>query len=119
MTTERTQPLRILAVEDSADALQMLCELLSLLGHDVIGAANAATALDLLSAKNFDVLLTDINLPGQSGVQLARQAKAAAPDMKVIFASGHGESMSGYIGFPSIWLAKPYEYQALVRALEG
>ena len=117
MNTNRNGPLRILAVEDNAEALQVLCDLLRLLGHDVAGAANAGSALDLLSSRVFDVLLTDINLPGQSGVHLARQAKVSAPDMKIIFASGHDDSMSSYIGIPSVWLGKPYEYQALLQAL--
>jgi YesN/AraC family two-component response regulator len=95
----------------------MLCELLSLLGHTVTGAANAAVALDLLSSRKFDVLLTDINLPGQSGIHLAREAKAAAPEIAIIFASGHDKSMSTYIDFPSVWLTKPYEYEALLKAL--
>ncbi len=118
MSANRTKPLHILAVEDNADALEMLCDLLRLLGHDVAGAADAARAFDLLSAKTFDVLLTDINLPGQSGIHLARQARIGAPDMKIIFASGHGESMSSYIGFPSIWLTKPYDFETLLQALE-
>jgi CheY-like chemotaxis protein len=119
MNANRSTSLRILAVEDSVDALQLLCELLSLLGHDVTGAADATSALNLLSTKHFDVLLTDINLPGQSGMHLARQAKTFAPDMKIIFASGHDESMSPYVGFPSVWLTKPFEYQALLQALEN
>jgi CheY-like chemotaxis protein len=117
MNDDSSAPLRILAVEDSADALQILCELLRLLGHEATGAQDAAGALGLLSTQGFDILLTDVNLPGQSGIQLARRAKADAPQMKIIFASGHGESMASHVGFPSVWLSKPYDYAALVAAL--
>ena len=110
-------PLRILVVEDSKDALQMLCELLSLFGHDASGAPDAPAALELLSAQAFDVLLTDVNLPGQSGIALARQAKAGAPQMKIIFASGHDGAMASYVGFPSVWLTKPYDCESLLQAL--
>ncbi|HEY8025887.1 MAG TPA: response regulator [Burkholderiaceae bacterium] len=118
MNADLSRPLRILAVEDSADALHILCELLSLIGHDVTGAADAARALALLDEKNFDVLLTDINLPGMSGVHLARRTKAAFPGIKIIFASGHDDAMASYVGFPSTWLGKPYEYTSLVQALQ-
>jgi CheY-like chemotaxis protein len=109
--------LRILAVEDNADALQMLCELLSLLGHEVSGASDAASALGLLTTQPFDILLTDVNLPGLSGIELARQAKAATPALKIVFASGHDETMSSHIGFPTTWLTKPYDFEALVKAV--
>jgi len=118
MNVNRSGPLRILAVEDSADALQMLCELLRLIGHEPTGASDAAGALELLSARQFDVLLTDVNLPGQSGVQLARAAKAFAPELNVIFASGHDQAMLSQIGFPAAWLTKPYDYAELTDALE-
>lgn len=117
MSTDPSTALRILAVEDNLDALDMLCELLRLLGHEVDGAVNAAAAFDLLAARQFDILLTDINLPGQSGIQLARQAKAAQPDLQVIFASGHDEAMASHVGFDSTWLTKPYEYGELIAAL--
>lgn len=110
--------LRILVVEDSADAQLMLCDLLTLLGHEPAGAGDAAIALEMLGSQNFDVLLTDINLLGMSGVHLARKAKAVCPNIKVIFATGHDDSMSSYIGFPTVWLTKPYEVETLVQALE-
>ena len=118
MNANRNNPLRILAVEDSADALQILCELLNLLGHEATGAANSVSALELLQTQKFDVLLTDINLPGLSGIHLARKAKSTLPSIKIIFASGHDDSMASYIGFPSVWLTKPYEYTTLLQALE-
>ena len=118
MAREENRLLRILVVEDSADAQGMLCELLTLLGHTASGAGDAATALDMLGVQEFDVLLTDINLPGMSGIQLARKAKATCQQIKVIFASGHDNAMSSYIGFPSGWLTKPYDVGALVKALE-
>ena len=111
------EPLRILAVEDNADALEMLCDLLQLLGHQASGAPDAASAQALLWAGGFDVLLTDVNLPGRSGVQLAREARQAAPDMRIVFVSGHDAAMSAYLDFPAGWLTKPYDLNALTAAL--
>lgn len=117
MSIPQSDSLRILAVEDNADSLMMLCELLGLLGHEVSSAADAAGALQLLAAQPFDLLLTDVNLPGMSGIALARQAKAAAPALRVVFASGHDDAMSSHIGFPTTWLTKPYDFEALVQAV--
>ncbi|MBV8634283.1 MAG: response regulator [Burkholderiaceae bacterium] len=109
--------MRILAVEDNADALHVLCELLVLLGHEASGAPDAARALELLSNSRFDVLLTDVNLAGQSGIQLARQARADAPEMDIVFVSGYDENMARQVGFPASWLTKPYDVQGLIQAL--
>ncbi|HEX7641251.1 MAG TPA: response regulator [Burkholderiaceae bacterium] len=117
MPAPQTDSLRILAVEDNADALQMLCELLGLLGHDASGASGAAGALELLAAGRFDLMLTDVNLKGQSGIALARQAKTIAPNMRIVFVSGHDDAMASHVGFPAGWLTKPYDVEALMQTL--
>jgi CheY-like chemotaxis protein len=117
MSTPQSDSLRILAVEDNADSLLMLCELLGLLGHEVSSAADAKSALALLAAQPFDLLLTDVNLPGMSGIALARHAKETVPEIKIVFASGHDDAMSSHVGFPTTWLTKPYDFEALVQAV--
>jgi CheY-like chemotaxis protein len=117
MSAPQTDSLRILAVEDNADDLQMLCELLGLLGHEVSGVADAAGAMERMASRHFDVLLTDVNLPGLSGIALARQAKAAAPSLRVVFVSGYDDAMASHIGFPATWLTKPYDVEALMAAI--
>lgn len=117
MSAPQTDSLHILAVEDNADALQMLCELLGLLGHEVSGVADAASAMELMAARHFDVLLTDVNLPGLSGIALARQAKAEAPSLRVVFVSGYDDAMASHIGFPAMWLTKPYDLETLMAAI--
>ncbi|HEX8955665.1 MAG TPA: response regulator [Burkholderiaceae bacterium] len=117
MPAPQTDSLRILVVEDNADALQMLCELLGLLGHDASGASDAAGALELLAATRFDVMLTDVNLKEQSGIALARRAKTVSPDMQIVFVSGYDDAMASHIGFPASWLTKPYDVEALMQTL--
>ncbi len=106
----------ILVVEDDEDSREMLCELLSLLGYEVGSAASGENALAALKQTGFDVLLTDISLPGMSGVDLARQARALHPALNVIFASGY----SGIIGveFAFYSLLMPYDLAQLQKVLE-
>jgi PAS domain S-box-containing protein len=107
---------RILVVEDNADALEMLCELLKMLGHHTQGVANGEDALRMLADQTFDTLLTDIGLPGMSGIDLAGQAKANQPDLKIIFASGYGATED--LGYEAASLPKPYDLAQLQSILE-
>jgi PAS domain S-box-containing protein len=116
----KTQPkaadsLHILVVEDNADSCQMLCDLLSLLGHSVESAGSAEEAQTHLEQAAFDVLLTDISLPGLSGVELARQSKAHHPSLAVIFASGYSNVPDA--DFPFHSLLKPYDLTLLQEVL--
>jgi YesN/AraC family two-component response regulator len=63
-------------------------------------------------------LFTDVSLPGMSGVDLARQAVTQAPSMRVIFASGYGDTLLRHVEFPYLSLQKPYELDQLQQALD-
>jgi CheY-like chemotaxis protein len=67
--------LRILVVEDHGDTRRTLSRLLSYFGHQISVADSLQSALKMISAKNFDVLLSDIALPDGSGYDVLSQAK--------------------------------------------
>jgi DNA-binding NtrC family response regulator len=77
----------ILIVDDDQDTREGL---MILLGddHNCVGAGTAEEAVRLLAAKPFDLLLTDINMPGASGLELCRIAHRVCPDTVVIVISG-------------------------------
>jgi signal transduction histidine kinase/DNA-binding response OmpR family regulator len=115
--TPPTMPLKILVVEDNEDARTTLCELLMLLGYQPRSAPNAEAALQAVNGATFDVLLTDVTLPGKSGLELATIAHANSPNLKVVFSSGHGPVSSESFPF-KIWsLPKPYTLQTLQSIL--
>ena len=66
----------------------------------------------------FDLLFTDISLPNMSGADLALEAVSRFPSMRVVFASGYGET-GGLIGgkMDAITLVKPYSLEELMRAV--
>lgn len=109
--------LRVLVVEDNLDSQYLVCEMLKAFGHEAHGIAHAEGALGLLAQARYDVLFSDVSLPGISGVELARQALGHAPGMHVIFASGYGESLLRHVEFPFQSLQKPYEIEQLQAAL--
>jgi CheY-like chemotaxis protein len=112
-------PLRILVVEDNLDSQYLVCEMLKAFGHDADGVGHSDDALARLAAKRYDVLFSDVSLPGMSGVDLARRALRDAPAMKVIFASGYGDSLLRHLEFPYLSLQKPYELDQLQEALNA
>ena len=111
--------LRVLVVEDNPDALDLVCEMLCAFGHQVQAAAHGEQALAILSNSAQDVLLTDVSLPGMSGIELARGALRKQPGLKVIFASGHGDALTRHLGFAAASLQKPYEFEQLESILSA
>ena len=116
----KTGSLRILLVEDDEDIRDSACELLEVLGHRVLAVASAEAAHAALGADGFDVLFTDVSLPGKSGMELAREAVRQHSGLRVIIASGHGTSVvtagGGVEG--AVLLPKPYALPDLKSALE-
>lgn len=109
--------LRVLVVEDNLDSQYLVCEMLKAFGHAADGVAHAEGALALLAAHPYEVLFSDVSLPGMSGVELARQALREAPSLQVIFASGYGDALLRHVEFPFQSLQKPYEIDQLQAAL--
>ncbi len=115
---ESAGPMRILVVEDNVDSQYLVCEMLRAFGHEADGVGHPNDALARLAAGQYDVLFTDVSLPGMSGVDLARQAVTQAPSMRVIFASGYGDTLLRHVEFPYLSLQKPYELDQLQQALD-
>src|ERR1043165_855691 len=62
--------------------------MLRTLGHEVLEAPDAPTALDMLASNSVDTLLTDVGLPRVSGTVLARQARERSSNLRIIIATG-------------------------------
>nr|WP_132452945.1 response regulator [Paraburkholderia sp. BL8N3] len=112
--------LRVLIVEDDVNTREATRELLQLLGAQVTDAPNARAALALFRADAFDVLLTDVRMPGMSGIELAREARRVQPGLRVVFASGYGAGISSELGADMTGIAllpKPFDLDALEKAV--
>ncbi|HKR43522.1 MAG TPA: response regulator, partial [Paraburkholderia sp.] len=109
--------MNVLVVEDDGPSLDAISELLSMLGHHPTGVGNASAAIEAMNAASFDVLLTDLNLPDMSGVDLARIVIARNPTVRVVLASGEILLPEDAADFSWRALRKPYTLLELEEAL--
>ncbi|MBB5468002.1 PAS domain S-box-containing protein [Paraburkholderia sp. CI2] len=112
----------ILVVDDDRSAREAISELLTTLGYDVRQAADAEAAMRALMTGKTDVLLTDIVLPGRSGIELARAAVERNPGIRIVFASGRDAPTPEEVGFDCTSLRKPFaieQLHALIAAMHG
>ncbi|MDB4991588.1 MAG: zraS8 [Myxococcaceae bacterium] len=112
---------RVMVVEDDDDIRELVVELLEQRGHGVASASTAEEAQRMLQKRTFDVLFTDVTLPGLSGIELARRALQAQPLLHVIIATGGGAAslLDAATALASaVLLSKPFEEADVVRAVE-
>ena len=89
--TERprfTSPVRILVVDDEAEVRQLLHDILMSAGHKVTMADDGVSAVALFEAGNYDLVLTDLGMPGMSGWEVAEAIKSRRPQIPVGLITG-------------------------------
>ncbi|WP_206667640.1 response regulator [Muricoccus nepalensis] len=110
---------RVLLVEDNTTVGEFARQLLEDLGYTAVWASDAASALHQLedNADDFDVVFSDVVMPGMNGVDLARTIHSRWPDLRVVLTSGYSHVLAseGTQGFEL--LRKPYSPEELSRAL--
>nr|WP_237482452.1 PAS domain-containing protein [Lichenibacterium sp. 6Y81] len=108
---------RVLVVEDNVDIGRFATQILDDIGYQSDWAANADEALARLSASPFDVVFSDVVMPGMNGVDLAREIRRRHPDLPVVLTSGYSHVLAeeGPHGFDL--LHKPYSAEQLSAAL--
>jgi signal transduction histidine kinase/DNA-binding response OmpR family regulator len=108
---------RVLLVEDDDLIRSSTAGMLEELGHTVFEAAGAQDALVALRANQFEVLVTDVGLPGVRGTELARLAGEIRPGIGIVFATGD-EGAPAEARVPNaVQLLKPYTIEDLRQAL--
>ncbi len=83
------QAYTVLLVDDDDLVRSSLMRLLEAHGCRVFVAASAVEAMRILAQESVDVLFTDIVMPDQDGIELAKQAKKLQPDLRIMFATGY------------------------------
>jgi PAS domain S-box-containing protein len=107
----------VLLVEDDTLIRSSAAEALRSHGHRVIEAASAEDARSALDSAAIDVMVTDVNLPGASGTQLAALARELRPTIGIVFATGDVSTVSKETS--GTVLPKPYPLGALLAAIDG
>ena len=106
----------ILLVEDDEIIRVTTTEMLTELGYVVIDAADAEQAEIALQTLPIDCLVTDVNLPGISGLDFAEKARALRPGIGVVYATGDESAVAEESG--AIALVKPFRVRQLSGAIE-
>ena len=81
----------VVVVEDQQAVREALCEILAELGYRVLAADSAESALERVAEDGFDLLVTDLVLPGADGLELARRLRESRPRLAVVLMSGYAE----------------------------
>jgi PAS domain S-box-containing protein len=113
------QGLHVLVVEDNTSLGEFAIEMLTDLGYVPVLASDAEAALNLLAdnVSRFDVVFTDVVMPGMSGIELAQIVRNTYPDLPVVLTSGYSHvlAQNGTYGFEL--LHKPYSMEDASQAL--
>lgn len=104
----------IMVVDDDAEVREIVSEFLSESGHRILQAGNGAEALELLQKlPDVDLIVTDVRMPGVSGIDLAEKATREHSRLKVILISGY--FVSQHVSWPV--LHKPFSMRELGDAV--
>lgn len=113
---------RLLYVEDNIQIAEITCMMLEDIGLAITQAASAEEALTIIGEGEdeppFDIVLTDVVMPGLSGVQLARRLNRRWPKMPVVLVSGFSDELATGYGGQYELLRKPFTRGALLDSLQ-
>ena len=116
-----TKVTKILLAEDDDSMRQFLSMALKRAGHDVQAYEDGETALEALEREVFDLLLTDIVMPGLDGIELARRGAELDPAMKIVFITGFAAvalSSSSPTPAGAKVLSKPFHLREIVEEVD-
>lgn len=121
MTVDEPAPLHLLLIEDEAAYREVVAERLVDHGYRVTQAASGEEAMARLAEFAFDILLTDLRLPGVDGRQVLDDAFARYPDIIAVVMTGFGTvkeavevTRLGAEGF----ITKPFQFDELLHVLQ-
>jgi CheY-like chemotaxis protein len=108
--------LKILLVDDEELVRLGTVEMLVDLGHQVTHVASGPHAITTLRSEYFDMLVTDYLMPGMNGIEVAREARQARPDLPILLITGFADLTTGVV--PDIArLPKPFRRSDLSRTI--
>lgn len=111
----------LLVVDDDADLLGLIARHLSGAGHAVDVADSVGQAQPLLQTGNYDLLLTDLEMPGGTGIDLLKLAREVDPNLVVILLTGHATVDTAVAAMKLgafDYLSKPFPTQELLVVIE-
>jgi PAS domain S-box-containing protein/putative nucleotidyltransferase with HDIG domain len=111
---------RIIVVDDEAELMSALCEMLAGQGYETAGFPTGAEALAVLNEREFDLLLTDLMMPGMDGIELIRAGLEIDPNLIGIIMTGHGTVQTAVEAMKTgafDYILKPFKLNTLLPLL--
>ena len=112
---------RILVVDDDGINLEICVDVLEPLGHEIHTAAGGSEAVERIAGERFDLVITDLSMPGVSGWDVAKQVKTTSPSTRVMLLSGWSVQLDPEqikaAGIDLV-LSKPVQIDELVQAVQ-
>jgi PAS domain S-box-containing protein len=111
---------RVLVVDDEPGLCTLACDWIKALGYDVAGVQSPQDALARLETESFDLLFTDVVMPGDmDGLALAAEARSRQPALRVLLASGYARVLLENRSLPGPLLSKPYRKKEVAQAVDA
>jgi CheY-like chemotaxis protein len=108
----------ILLVDDEPTSRYLMAALLVDMGYAVTSAASGDEAMHVLQSKEAcDLLLSDVVMPGMSGVELARQSREARPGLPAVLVTGKAEGWRTALEEGALAMSKPVNRERLANVL--
>ena len=112
----------VLIVDDDQRILELATFFLTREGVEVHCAADGEEALSKIRERTFAMMITDLNMPGMDGLELARKAREIAPDMPIAMSTGHKSPkicrLAKEAGIVEVF-AKPLNFEKIVAICRG
>ncbi|MFT5519873.1 MAG: two-component system chemotaxis response regulator CheY [Enterobacterales bacterium] len=114
---------KILAVDDSASMRQMVTFTLSGAGYDVTDACDGQQALDAAKSQQFDVVVSDVNMPIMDGITLIKELRKlpqyrTTPLLLLTTESSGDKKMEGKQAGATGWIVKPFNPEQLLKTIK-
>ena len=117
-----SRTLNIVVVEDHADLRAALVEALALEGYNVRGVSSAEEFAEQVADLPVDLMLVDLNLPGEDGISLVRRMKESQPDIGIIMVTARtlsNQKVEGYDSGADVYMTKPVALGELTAAIRS
>ena len=115
--------MKVLAVDDSVSIRQMVNHTLQDAGYEVVTANDGRDALSKLNTCNFDVIISDINMPNMGGLELVKELRAKpqykfTPILILTTETSAEKKMEGKQAGATGWLVKPFNPETLLKTIK-
>ncbi len=109
----------IMIVEDEKALQMILGNLFERMGNRVFITDNGSEAFEEFKRKNYDIVITDYDVSGYTGIELSARVKEINEDTHTILLSGWSLDLKGYTGFIDLFMAKPFNIEDLIKGISN